>query len=408
MSVAGEGYDSKKLWRVAIVMQGWNTSGGIRATAQWLRKGLEATGRFSVDVHDVASSRADLQSRRLLRPLTWARRSLLSVDGDGVHHWGANAVEVEPMRYRPRAELTRALNEYDLVQIVVGAPAMAAAASRVARPVMLMTATLIGWERASQLAAQSGPIKWWRAWMTRMTQRVERRASRHADYIFVINDQTLQHYHSAGYENVAFAPPGVDTEAFTPPRAGRNGSGHLLSVCRLGDTRKALDRLVHAYERLIELNPEAPDLVLAGKGQLPAPVSELIRIRELGDRIRVVSDVPPEDLVQLLRNASVFVQSSKEEGLGISVLEAMACGLPVVATDTAGSRETVVDGVTGWLIEQTTEYEIAQQIAARVDQLLRSDGDFMGARGRARAVSDFSDRVTMARIVSVYDSILGR
>jgi hypothetical protein len=100
--------------------------------ARWLRSSLESTGNYSIDIHDLATSSKDNTSRRLARPKTWFRRSLRSPSGsdDGVQHWGANAVEVEFMRYRPRVELTRALRYYDIIHVITGGPALAAAVKK--------------------------------------------------------------------------------------------------------------------------------------------------------------------------------------------------------------------------------------------------------------------------------------
>ena len=391
--------------RVALVLQGFDVGGGIPATARWLRDGLHDKGDYRVDIHDLASSRSDPNSRRLLRPLSWPRRSLRRRGSNGVTYWGANGVELEPMRYRPRVELTRVLNEYDIVQIVAGAPALAGVARHVEAPVVLLTATLVEWERESQLSAMKGLIRLWRTFMTRLNVSTERRALRQVEHIFVINNHTREHLSEGGLDNVTFAPPGIDTERFTPHPEGWQSTGPLLSICRLADSRKRLDRTVRAYELLVSSVPGVPDLILAGKGKLSREVVDLIEILGLGGRIRVMSDVAVEELPGLMREASVFLQTSQEEGLGLSVVEAMASGLPVVATSTAGSRETVEDGVTGWLVPQTTEDEIAERTAGHVRILLSGTGAEMGRRGRARSVERFSQRVAIARVTDVYDRL---
>jgi glycosyltransferase involved in cell wall biosynthesis len=118
--------------------------------------------------------------------------------------------------------------------------------------------------------------------------------------------------------------------------------------------------------------------------------------------VDIRSDVPSNELASLYRGASVFVQSSHEEGLGISVLEAMACGLPVVATDTFGSRETVDDGVTGLRVSQQTEREAIEGIAWGLCEMRSADGRRFGAAGRARVEALFSADVCLARYLAIY------
>jgi glycosyltransferase involved in cell wall biosynthesis len=176
-------------------------------------------------------------------------------------------------------------------------------------------------------------------------------------------------------------------------------------VCRLGDPRKGLDRLIRAYALLCAESEPVPRLLLAGKGQLLPVNHELIEDLGLTKKIDVRTEVADNDLVELYQSASVFVQTSHEEGLGMSVLEAMACGLPVVATDTAGSRETVVDGVTGWRVSQGSEEDVAAEVAKRIRQLL-VHGEVASRQARRRCVDRFSSDQTLGLYLGVYEDLL--
>jgi glycosyltransferase involved in cell wall biosynthesis len=267
-------------------------------------------------------------------------------------------------------------------------------------------ATMVEWERRSQLAAQPAALRAWRASMTRLTSNVERIALRGVDIVLVENEDALRHVRALGQPHVTKAPPGVDTTMFSPAPAGRRRDGHLLVVCRLGDPRKGLTRAVNAYRALLAMRPSAPDLVLAGRGTLAPATAALVRESGLAARVDVRCDVGTAELVQLYRDASVFLQTSFEEGLGVSVLEAMACGLPVVATETAGSRETVVPGVTGWLVAQDREAELPTALAHAVLRIIDDPDCGFGARGRGRCLQRFSTAVAVARFTDIYDGLL--
>lgn len=393
--------------RIALVTQGYCRGGGVPTVARWLRSSLESTGNYSVDIHDLATSSKDATSRRLARPKTWLRRSLRSPSGsdDGVQHWGANAVEVEFMRYRPRVELTRVLRNYDLIQVVTGGPALAAAVIKADIRVVLQAATTAAWERESQLADQAIAKRAWRQGMMALTSRVERCALHDVDVVLVENDAMLDHVRALGQQNVIKAPPGVDTDRFIPESSGWSSDGYLLSVCRLGDERKGLDRIILAYGEMVRADARVPDLVLAGEGDLAPATAELVRNLGLASRVHVRSGVDASELVRLYQGASVFLQTSHEEGLGMSVLEAMACGLPVVCTDTAGTRETVENGVTGWLVVQGPDHVVAGEVAKRVLAALDGGGADMGSLGRDRCLRMFSLDVTLRRFTAVYDSL---
>jgi len=329
------------------------------------------------------------------------------VDSSDVHvtHVGANAVELEPMRYLPRAELSAELNRYDLVQVVAGGPSLALVATNCRSPIVLQVATIVAWERASQLATTGPALALWRGAMTRATSMLERRALRRADAVLVENGQMLEFVHSVGQTRVVLAPPGVDTDRFTPRIEGWDPTGYLLSVCRLNDARKGLERMIRSYALMTTQRPEVAALVLAGRGELPRRLTELIVELGLAGRVSVRSDVPQSELPSLYQGASVYVQTSYEEGLGISVIEAMACGLPVVSTETAGTQETVAHGQTGWLVSQGSELE--KVIAERTLSIWADDPKGISHRARSRAVSLFSDKVALSPYLEAYDQLLG-
>jgi glycosyltransferase involved in cell wall biosynthesis len=250
----------------------------VPTVARWLHEGLESIDGYTVDLHDLATSGRDIYSRRILQPGTWLRRSLRGPFAEhlGAQPWGANLVELEPMRYRPRAELTRALRGYDLIQVVAGGSALASAVIATGPPVVLYVATTVRLERQARRAETSAGLRVWQDAMTAWASRIELKALRDVDAVLVMNDAMLSFVLDAGQANVAKAPPGVDTDRFYPPVAGWNREGYLLSVCRLSEPRKRLDRLIRAYRELVRADEAAPKLVLAGRGALPDEVQRLI------------------------------------------------------------------------------------------------------------------------------------
>ncbi|TCB95926.1 glycosyltransferase family 1 protein [Micromonospora zingiberis] len=402
-------HSAESVRRVALVTHGLHRNGGVGTVVSWLRDGLRASGRFTVDLHDLATSAGDRSSRRLRAPRSWWRRSVLSgrADAPDERYWGANAVELEFMRYRPRRELTAALADYDLIQVVCGSPAWAAPVLAAGPPVVVQMATLARWERDSHPKSCGYALAGWRAAMTRITDRIERSTLHAVDAVLVENQPIFNWIEALGQPNVVLAPPGVDTDRFSPSPAGWRSDGYLLSVCRLAEPRKGLDRMVRGYAEILRTRPDAPPLVLAGKGRLEPSVAALIAELGLTHRIVVRPDVSAGDLPELYRGASVFLQTSYEEGLGMSVIEAMACGVPAVATATYGSRESVVDGRTGWLVPLEPAAEVSQFLAARVLDVLDQSGPGMAAAARHRCEQAFSQQVALGRFVETYDRLLG-
>ncbi len=373
----------------------------------WLANSIEQASGATVDIHDLACSSRDRLSRRVSNPLTWGRSSLCARDPILNHfQWGANAVELEFMRYRPRAELTEALNEYDLIQTVSGTAALALAASQVRPPVASQIATRAAWEREASWRRASVPSRAWRQSMTAVVSRSEVSALKHTDAVFVENPAMLQF--AQGYCNgfVKLAPPGVDTSRFIPDARGWRSSGYLLSLCRFGDSRKGLPRLLSAYQKSVELEPRVPQLVVAGHGEVPVELQDLCLRLRIHDRVSFHTDIDPEDLADLYRGASVFVQTSYEEGLGMSTIEAMACGVPSVCAETEGSLVTIADSAAGKLVPQQPASTFDQRFAGAVLEVLRESGDTMASKARERALSVFSTEVAIARFLEVYQRLL--
>ncbi|OYO11781.1 hypothetical protein CGZ94_15370 [Enemella evansiae] len=390
--------------RIAVVAQKFGHVGGVATVARWLVDGLRARG-LEVDVLELAESRSDVFSRRLTAPQTWRRRTLAGETLElGQQAWGANAVELEFMRYLPRKELTDELNGYDLVQVICGGPALATVARHVERPVAVQAATRVSWERASILARHSGLERKLRGAMTDAVARLEAPALRRADVAFLENWEMLRYTQSVGQRNAHFAPPGTDVERFFPADQ-RAGDGPLLSVCRLGEPRKGLENLIRAYGLLATRHATVPDLVLAGRGTLYPVAEQALQNSPVRHRITVLSDVPQDGLPELYRSAGVFVQGSFEEGLGLSSIEAMACGLPVAATATDGSRAAVADGETGYLCELGDADAIADGLSLAVEGCLQR-GDELGEAARVRAVEMFSTEACLGNFIRHYEGVL--
>lgn len=390
--------------KIGVVTQGYFTAGGVQTVARWLVQGLRAAGH-EVDVYDLASSSSDLRSRSLRRPGSWLRGPVIeeSADEPAVWHVGAPLCELEPARYLPRRALSPQLRKYDIIQVVAGGPSLALATLGSARPVALQVATRVVWERQS--AATSKPaIQLLRRANTILVDQLERIALRRADATLVENAVMEEYASRHARGEVLLAPPGVDTERFYPAVGGWSPARPIISVGRLGDARKGLDRVITAYQGLCANLATPPELILAGRGILPTPVARLVENTPPNGKVSVRSDVPQELLPDLYRQASLFVQGSHEEGLGLSVVEAMASGLPVVATDTAGTRETVDHGKTGFLVDQTDD--CTEQMTRRMHQVLSGDGVGMAMYARTRADDLFSSRATLARFTESYTRII--
>lgn len=207
---------------------------------------------------------------------------------------------------------------------------------------------------------------------------------------------------------------GVDSIAFFPRRGERPGllpadlvpaDGLLLGTVGRLAAVKDQQLLLHAFAQLVTQHPGLRArlrLAIVGDGPLRAELDALAVRLGIADLIWMAGD--REDVAALLREMDVFVLPSLAEGISNTVLEAMATGLPVVATRTGGNPELVDDGVNGLLVPVGDAATLADALYRLV-----SDDDLrqaMGASSRQRIDSQFDWSRTVDRYLSVYDSLL--
>jgi glycosyltransferase involved in cell wall biosynthesis len=219
------------------------------------------------------------------------------------------------------------------------------------------------------------------------------------------NSQILKDYLVSRYglppARLTVVPNGVDTDFFMPGKNGRKeGSPVLLSVARLVPD-KDHDTLLAAFGRLAGEHPGA-ELWLVGNG----PRLEVLekKARDLGVAGQVKFLPATKDIRQLYRQADIFVLSSVNEALPNVILEAMATGLPVVATRVGGLPEAVVPEDTGLLVSPRD----VPGLAAALGRLLDDPGTRrnLGRRGRERALEQFSFEAMVSRHEEVWARLL--
>ena len=207
---------------------------------------------------------------------------------------------------------------------------------------------------------------------------------------------------------------GVDSERFTPqgprpadrPWAGEAGDPPIV-IGTLGrlDPVKDQASLLSALRLLSDQEPAlAPRLRLVIAGAGPSMGALVALASELGLSEQVWFAGGRDDTADLLRTLDVFVLPSLNEGISNTILEAMATGLPVVATTVGGNPELVVDSVTGRLVPAQDPRALAAALRDYVtDPSLRQAH---GTAGRARVVQNFSLDAMVARYLALYDELI--
>ncbi|MGE5177856.1 MAG: glycosyltransferase [Bacteroidota bacterium] len=208
---------------------------------------------------------------------------------------------------------------------------------------------------------------------------------------------------------IRVVPSGIDLAPFDAPfdrcseRAALGlGEDDILAIQIAAlAPHKSQTTLLQAAARLQGTAPRLR-VWIAGEGALRAALLAEHQALGLGDRVRLLGF--RDDPIRLLRAADLFVLSSYLEGLGTSVLDAMAAGLPVAATRVGGVPEIVEDGATGLLVPPRDPAALAEAISRlAADPALRAR---MGARGREAVRAYGADR-TAAATRALYEDLLG-
>jgi glycosyltransferase involved in cell wall biosynthesis len=247
---------------------------------------------------------------------------------------------------------------------------------------------------------------------------IERLLGRVTDHLFT---QSAEDYRTAvrlgiaPADSVSYLGNGVNVEAFARASAEREtvrselGLADETVVAFTGRfvREKGIAELLEAMARVRQNRPDVRLLIIGGSlpsDRDPAEVDVTTAVRELGLADRIITTGLTDRVADYLSACDIFVLPSYREGMPRSILEAMAAGKPVVATNIRGCREEVVDGETGFLVPPRDAGRLARAIGRLVDDPeLRMR---MGAAGQARARELFDERLVFERLLAVYQRYL--
>jgi L-malate glycosyltransferase len=205
---------------------------------------------------------------------------------------------------------------------------------------------------------------------------------------------------------IAIIPNGLDVETFasaTPALPTAPGTVRVGMIARMNERAKNHAVLLRAAARLV---PKFSKLqfVLVGDGPLRAELEALASQLGIANRVSFLGD--RQDVPAILASVDVAVLPSSSESLSNSILEAMAAGLPVVATRVGGNPELVSEGGTGYLVSPNDDASLADALERLLAQPeLRSS---FGARARRIALERFSAGGIVRQYEQLYSDLLSR
>jgi glycosyltransferase involved in cell wall biosynthesis len=203
---------------------------------------------------------------------------------------------------------------------------------------------------------------------------------------------------------------GVDCSYFRPEERQPADRTRILTVGRLVE-KKGFDVLVAACKRLADAGREF-ECTIVGDGPEAARLRALIRNQGLNHVVRLVGSKTTAEIRKLMAQASLFVlpcrqaRSGDRDGVPVVLMEAMACGLPVVSGDLESIRELIRDGETGLMAEPNDPDDLANRIIELIDD--KELQHRLSMQGRQWVVEEFSSPPNIDRLLSALMKATGQ
>lgn len=233
-----------------------------------------------------------------------------------------------------------------------------------------------------------------------------------ADKVIAVSDSLRQLALSLGMsaDKGIVVGNGVDTTRFKPvdrhtarARCKLPENAKVLITVGALVERKGFHRVIDCLPALMARHPDLYYLIVGGagpEGDMESELRALVARLGLGERVRFLGPVPPEDLKWPLSAADVFALATRNEGWANVILEAMACGLPVVATDVGGNREVVARRDLGGIVP----FGDQDALTRALDEALTREWDRQAIRAYAQE-NDWEGRVK--RLIEIFDELAG-
>jgi len=237
-------------------------------------------------------------------------------------------------------------------------------------------------------------------WMERVTRYTLRRSTFFTSDANVTRDKAVAYGMNPNH-TVVF-PWGVDLQHFAPENRKskiENRKSFTLFCNRSWEPRYGVDILAKAFVKVAQQNPNVELLLLGGGSQAQALRGILQRGGVL-DRVSMPGQVAQKDLPRWYHMADLYISPSHVDGSSVSLMEALACGLPCLVSDIPANKEWVEEGVNGWLFPDGN----ADALAAKILDAIRSRENLpaMGEAARRSAEKRADWKKNFAKLMEVY------
>lgn len=228
-----------------------------------------------------------------------------------------------------------------------------------------------------------------------------------ADHLHFISEHLVNEATKRGYagDKHTIIYPAIDTDFYSPLHMDKDDPkdrGFALFTAARFEWVKGLDFAIQAVSILVKKGWDI-QYFIAGDGSMRTAVEFAARQLGVAERIHLLGWQNEEEVRQHMRNADVYLLTSVTEGFNNSVVQAQACGLPVVCSDVGGLPENIRDGVTGLLAKCRDPWDTADKIELLLrDELRRVE---IGVNARHHAAIEFSLSNNIKQFIATYDSL---
>ena len=236
-----------------------------------------------------------------------------------------------------------------------------------------------------------------------VASRLSARTLRKAGAVLAVNQAGAEAVMRASGVAPSLVPFGVDVDRFVPSPSGAPVRDRVVFlVVAYLVARKRVADVIRAFAIVASHRCDIA-LRIVGDGPERIILMDLARSLNLGDKCEFVGHVPHYRIVVEYQRADVLVSMSASESYGMSLLEAMACGLSVLSAENDGAIGIVQHGVTGYLVSNAD----VQQLAGRIHDLCsdRARACTLGRAAQARVRTQYSWNVIASRIMETYGAI---
>ena len=238
--------------------------------------------------------------------------------------------------------------------------------------------------------------KWW-GWVTRYTLK---RSTFFTSDANVTKDKAV--VYGMNSEKTVVFPWGVDLEHFSLSTVHRPPSTFTLFCNRSWESRYGIDVLARAFVKVAQQNDNV-DLILLNGGSQGAHIRQILQSGGVLDRVTFGGQVSQTDLPNWYHMADIYISPSHVDGSSVSLMEALACGMPCLVSDIPANKEWVVENENGWLFRDGDANHLAEKILAAISQRENLPGIGRASRRSAEMRADWKKNAEV--LMNVYRSL---